>query len=109
MPLLAPVTITLRPVMSGIGVLLEVVMGNNVVPGSRASAPSCAARSRPPARTSPHGALEPGEPERVGLVLFATIQGIAALVTGGMVDAGQLDELLGDAVAHFLRGSRIAA
>ena len=31
------------------------------------------------------GALEPGDPERVGLVLFATIQGIAALVTGGMV------------------------
>jgi hypothetical protein len=31
MPLLAPVTITLRPVMSGIGVLLEVVIGNNVV------------------------------------------------------------------------------
>ena len=34
------------------------------------------------------GALERGEPERVGLVLFATIQGIAALVTGGMVRAG---------------------
>jgi hypothetical protein len=31
MPLLAPVTITLRPVMSGICALLEVVMGNNVV------------------------------------------------------------------------------
>jgi hypothetical protein len=55
------------------------------------------------------GALEPGEPERVGLVLFATIQGIAALVTGGMVDAEQLDDLVADAIAHFLRGSRIAA
>jgi hypothetical protein len=52
------------------------------------------------------GALERGEPERVGLVLFATIQGIAALVTGGMVDAEQLDELVADAIAHFLRGSR---
>ena len=31
------------------------------------------------------GALESGDPERVGLVLFATIQGIAALVTGGIV------------------------
>ena len=30
MPLLAPVTITLRPVMSGICVGLNVVMGNNV-------------------------------------------------------------------------------
>jgi AcrR family transcriptional regulator len=55
------------------------------------------------------GALERGEPERVGLVLFATIQGIAALVTGGMVDAERLDELVADAIAHFLRGSRVGA
>jgi AcrR family transcriptional regulator len=55
------------------------------------------------------GVLEPGEPERVGLVLFATIQGIAALVTGGMVHAEQLDELVADSIAHFLRGSRAAA
>jgi AcrR family transcriptional regulator len=53
------------------------------------------------------GAIEPGEPERVGLVLFATIQGIAALVTSGMVDSEQLHELLADAIDHFLRGSRI--
>ena len=31
MPLLAPVTITVRPAMSGREVVLEVVMGNNVV------------------------------------------------------------------------------
>src|SRR6266851_759541 len=55
------------------------------------------------------GALEPGVPERVGLVLFATIQGIAALVTGGMIGDEQLEELLPDAIAHFLRGSRMAA
>jgi AcrR family transcriptional regulator len=55
------------------------------------------------------GALEPGDPERIGLVLFATIQGVATLVTGGMVEAEQLDELLADAVSHFLRGSRTAA
>jgi AcrR family transcriptional regulator len=55
------------------------------------------------------GALEPGPPERIGLVLFATIQGVAALVTGGMVRPEQLDELLADAVAHFLRGSAAAA
>jgi AcrR family transcriptional regulator len=54
------------------------------------------------------GQLEPGDPERVGLVLFATIQGIAALVTGHMVAPEQLDELLGDSIAHFLRGSRTA-
>jgi len=55
------------------------------------------------------GWLEPGDPERVGLVLFATIQGIAALLTGGMVAPEQLDELLDDSIAHFLRGSASAA
>jgi AcrR family transcriptional regulator len=54
------------------------------------------------------GALESGDPERVGRVLFATIQGIAALVSGGMVEAEQLDELVDDAIAHFLRGSRVS-
>jgi AcrR family transcriptional regulator len=54
------------------------------------------------------GALEPGDPERVGLVLFATVQGLAALVTSSMVAADQLDWLLPDAIAHFLRGSRTA-
>jgi AcrR family transcriptional regulator len=54
------------------------------------------------------GRLESGDPERVGLVLFATIQGIAALLTGGMVAPEQLDDLLSDAIAHFLRGSRAA-
>jgi AcrR family transcriptional regulator len=55
------------------------------------------------------GALEPGQPERVGLVLIATIQGIATLVTSGIVQPEQLDELVADAIAHFLRGSRAAA
>jgi AcrR family transcriptional regulator len=55
------------------------------------------------------GVLEPGEPERVGLVLFATMQGIAALVTGGIVDAAHVEGLVADAITHFLRASRAAA
>ena len=55
------------------------------------------------------GALEPGEPERVGLVLFSTIQGIASLVSAGIVQPDQLDPLVVDAIAHFLRGSRAPA
>jgi AcrR family transcriptional regulator len=55
------------------------------------------------------GVLEPVEPERIGLVLFATVQGIAALVTAGMVAAGQVDGLLADAMAHFLRGTLLSA
>lgn len=54
------------------------------------------------------GVLERGEPKRVGLVLFATIQGIAALVTGGLVAAEQIDELVADVIERFLRGSRSA-
>lgn len=50
--------------------------------------------------------LESGDPERVALVLFATIQGIAALLTAGIVGEDQLDELVSDAIAQFLRGSR---
>jgi AcrR family transcriptional regulator len=52
------------------------------------------------------GALPAGEPERVGLLLFATMQGIAALVAGGMVGAEQRDGLVADAVANFIAGSR---
>jgi AcrR family transcriptional regulator len=55
------------------------------------------------------GVLEPGDPERIGLVLFSTIQGAATLVGGGMLLPEQLPQLLSDAIARFLRGSRAAA
>ncbi len=51
------------------------------------------------------GALEAGDPERVGLVLFATIHGIAALVSSGMVVADQLEWLVPAAIEAFLRGA----
>jgi len=54
------------------------------------------------------GAVEPGQPERVGLALFAMIQGIASLLTAGIVGPEQLDELITDATARFLRGSRLS-
>ena len=55
------------------------------------------------------GVLEQGEPGRVGLVLFATVQGIAAVVNGGIVDADRSEVLVADAIAHFLRGPSGAA
>lgn len=55
------------------------------------------------------GMLQPGEPERIGLLLFATMQGIAALVTAGIVDSGQLDGLVADAVAQFMHSPSAAA
>jgi AcrR family transcriptional regulator len=56
-----------------------------------------------------NGALEPGEPERIGLLLFATMQGIAALVTVGIVAPDQVDSLVADAIGRFLHGPRTPA
>jgi AcrR family transcriptional regulator len=47
------------------------------------------------------GRLRPGDPERTGMLIFATMQGIAALVTAGIVEPGQADGLVADAVAQF--------
>jgi AcrR family transcriptional regulator len=55
------------------------------------------------------GVLEPGEPGRVGLVLLATVQGIAAVVNGGIVDDARSEALVTDAITHFMHGSRRAA
>jgi AcrR family transcriptional regulator len=55
------------------------------------------------------GALEPGDPERVGLLLFATMQGIAALETSGILAPKRRDELVADAVTRFLRGAYVPA
>ena len=52
------------------------------------------------------GLLEPGQPEGIGLLLFATMQGIAALVTAGIVAPEQVDNLVADAIGRFLRGPR---
>lgn len=52
------------------------------------------------------GVLEPGDPQRVGIVLFATLQGIATLINGQMVAPELLDGLVQTAVDKFLRGSR---
>ena len=49
------------------------------------------------------GALPPGDPERLLLLLVATLQGMAALVTSGRAPAGQTDALITDAVALFTR------
>jgi AcrR family transcriptional regulator len=52
------------------------------------------------------GALPPGDPERLRLLLIATLQGIAVLVTSGRAQPGQADALIADAVALFTRGQR---
>jgi AcrR family transcriptional regulator len=52
------------------------------------------------------GELVAGDPERVGVVLFATMQGIAALINSGMIAPAMLDGLVETAVAQFARGPR---
>lgn len=51
------------------------------------------------------GELDPGDPERIGIVLFATMQGIATLINGDMVRPELLDGLVDTAVEQFLRGT----
>ena len=53
------------------------------------------------------GVLEPRAPERVGLLMFATMQGIAALVASGIVDPKDVEGLVADAVERFLHGPRL--
>ena len=50
--------------------------------------------------------LAAGDPEQVGIVLFATMQGIATLINGDMVKRELLDGLIEKAVEQFIRGAR---
>jgi AcrR family transcriptional regulator len=50
------------------------------------------------------GTLPPGDPERLRLLLVATMQGIATLITSRRVHAEQTDILVSDAIALFTRG-----
>jgi AcrR family transcriptional regulator len=53
--------------------------------------------------------FEHGDPERVGLMLLSVIHGIASLRSGGMLAPEQLEWLVDDAIANFLRGTRALA
>lgn len=47
------------------------------------------------------GQLPLGDPERLRLLMIATVQGIATLVGSGQAGAGQTDALIADAVSLF--------
>lgn len=51
------------------------------------------------------GAYGAGDVGRLTLVLSATVQGIAALVTSGRITAAQSETLIDDAIALFLSGA----
>ncbi|GGM11262.1 TetR/AcrR family transcriptional regulator [Nakamurella endophytica] len=52
------------------------------------------------------GVIVAGDPERVGVVLFATMLGITALINGEFVPPDRLDDTIDTAVEQFLRGVR---
>jgi AcrR family transcriptional regulator len=53
------------------------------------------------------GHLPSGDPERLRLLLVATLQGIAVLITSGRVQASQTGALAADAVALFTRSEHL--
>ena len=52
------------------------------------------------------GVLAPGDLGRVGIVLLATLHGIATLINGGLVVPTLLDGIVETAVNQFIRGSK---
>jgi AcrR family transcriptional regulator len=51
------------------------------------------------------GVLQPGDAQRIGIVLFAAVHGLAAMANGGFVRPEALDDLVAAAVEQFLRGA----
>jgi AcrR family transcriptional regulator len=52
------------------------------------------------------GEVAPGDTEQVAMVAFATLQGLASLVNGGLIDSASLDEVVPEAVDRLLSGLR---
>jgi AcrR family transcriptional regulator len=52
------------------------------------------------------GAVVADDPERVGIVVFAAIHGLAALVNSGIVDEAALDEMVAALVERLVLGLR---
>ena len=52
----------------------------------------------------PAGDLPDTSPERIALIFFATLQGLAGFVNCGMITAGQLGGFIDEAVAQFPQG-----
>jgi AcrR family transcriptional regulator len=68
----------------------------------RAFAPALAVIAEAQAR----GDLAPGDPARVAIVAFATLQGLAAMANGGMIESAPVDGVVTDAIDQLLAGLR---
>jgi AcrR family transcriptional regulator len=52
------------------------------------------------------GEVAGGETEKIAMVAFATLQGLASLVNSGIIDGADLDAVVAEAVEQLLRGLR---
>jgi AcrR family transcriptional regulator len=52
------------------------------------------------------GDVLPGDPERVATFAFAVLQGLAAMINGGMLDGSALDDVVAEAVERVVLGLR---
>ncbi len=52
------------------------------------------------------GELPPGDPGQVAIVAFATLQGLAAMANGGMIDDAPVGDVVTDAIDALLNGMR---
>jgi AcrR family transcriptional regulator len=52
------------------------------------------------------GELAPGDPGRVAIAAFATLQGLATIANGGMLDGAPVDAVVTDAIDQLLDGLR---
>ena len=88
--------------------LVELMFAHKRGAGGAAVGESAAAAFEPMLqmfrRGQTEGVLPDHDPERIGLVFLATLQGLAGLVNCGVVPATQLEDLIGDAVAQFPGG-----
>jgi AcrR family transcriptional regulator len=57
-------------------------------------------------RGQAEGALPAGDPERVGMLHLATMQGIATLVASGMIEPERVPELVEESIAQRLGAAR---
>jgi AcrR family transcriptional regulator len=90
------------------GALLELMFAGKHRPGAdRLRAAADRAFAAPLAlfaAAQASGEIVAGDPERVGVVALATLQGLASLANNGMLGDGDLDELVDDAVDRLVLG-----
>lgn len=88
--------------------LLELMFSTKHRPGAddvaAAAVPAFTLMSEVIVHGQEDGALAAGDPEQVGIILFATMQGIATVINGDIVEHARVGELIDSAVHQFVHG-----